>query len=180
MPNSMKELMVKELVEKYRPAAAMVAIGYSGIPAEEATALRKELRAKRVELRVVKNSLARIALDQLGRRDFGAFLDGQVAVISSTDPVAASKAAVEIERSKKLPLKGGWTEGRVLSAEEVKRLAEMPSREVLFAQIARAIIAPAARLCGMLNAPGASLVRAIKAWNDKREGSAASGGAGPA
>ena len=180
MPSRMKELMAQELVERYRPVGGMVAIGYGGIPAEEATALRRDLRAKRVDLRVVKCSIARIAFEQLGRKEFGEFLQGQVAVLSSADPVAASKAALELARTKKFPVKGGWTEGRALSPEEVKKLAEIPPKEVLLAQMARLIAAPIVRLAAALGAPGASLARAIKAWNDKRENATSAPDAGAA
>jgi len=184
VPSRVKELMAQELVDRYRPVGGMVAIGYGGIPAEEATTLRRDLRAKRVDLRVVKCSIARIAFEQLGRKEFGEFLQGQVAVLSSADPVAASKAATELARTKKFPVKGGWAEGRTLSPEEVKRLAEIPPREALLAQMARLIAAPVTRLAAALGAPAASLARAIKAWNEKR-GSAtpapdAGAAAGPA
>ena len=170
MPSRVNKLMVDETVERYRSAGCMVAVAYKGISAEDSAVLRKKLRGGDVDLRVVKNRIARIAMRELGREGFGGLLDGQTAVIACDDPVGASKAAVEFTRARKLDLKGGWLEGRTVSTEEVRRLATIPSRQVLLGQIAGLVMAPLTKLAGMIQAPYASIARALNAWNETREG----------
>ena len=170
MPSRVNRLMVKEAVEHYRSAGSMVAIAYRGISAEDATALRRKLRDDHVELRVVKNRLTKLAMGELGRDDFGSLLDGQTAVIVCDDPVRASKVAVEFTRERKLDVRGGWAEGRALSTEDIRRLATIPPKNVLLGRIAWLAAAPLTGLVGVLQAPCASLARALRAWGEKREG----------
>ncbi len=170
MPSRVNKLMVNETVERYRSAGCMVAVAYEGLSAEDSAALRKKLRDGDVDLRVVKNRITRIAMRELGRDDFGGLLGGQTAVIACDDPVGASKAAVEFTRDRKLELKGGWVDGRAVSTEEVKRLATIPPRQVLLGQIAGLTMAPLTKLAGMIQAPYASIARALNAWNETREG----------
>ena len=108
-------------------------------------------------------------MKELGREEFGGFLDGQTAVITCDDPVGASKAAVEFTKERRLEVKGGWTESRTLSTEDVRRLATIPPRNVLLGQIAGLAVAPLRKLAGVIQAPYASIARALKAWNEGRE-----------
>ncbi|MHC5054141.1 MAG: 50S ribosomal protein L10 [Planctomycetota bacterium] len=168
MPSRLKELMVKEAVERYRDVQSMVAVAYERISAEDATALRQGLRKRNVDLRVVRNSVVQRAFEELGRGDFGKLLTGPVAVIAAEDVVEASKAADELAKERHLELRGGWAEGRDLTQEEVAQLAKLPGRKALLAQIAGMAAAPLRSLVGMIGAPGAALARALRAWNDKR------------
>jgi large subunit ribosomal protein L10 len=160
--------MVKEAADRFRDVENMVAVGYVGVAAEDAAALRQKLREDNVDLRVVRNRVSRLAFAEIGREEFGRLLEGETAVISADDPVRASKAAVEFVRERKLELRGGWAQGRELSPEEVRRLATIPSREVLLARVAGLAAAPLRALVGMIQAPHASLARAIRAWNEDR------------
>ncbi len=168
MPSRVNKLMVKETVERYRSAGCMVAVAYTGLDAASATALREKLRQSEVDLRVVKNRIARIAMRELGREDFAGLLDGQTAVMACDDVLGASKAAVEFAKERKLEIKGGWADGRTLSKQDVKRLATIPPREVLMGQIAGLAVAPSAGLAGVIRATYASIARALRAWGEKR------------
>lgn len=168
MPSRVNKLMVEETVERYRSAGCMVAVAYTGLSAADATALREKLRRSEVDLRVVKNRIARIAMRELGREDFGGFLDGQTALMTSDDVLGASKAAVEFVKERKLELKGGWVDGRTLSKQEVRHLATIPPRDVLMGQIAGLTVAPSAKLAAVIQASYASIARALMAWGEKR------------
>ena len=168
MPGRVKKLMVKEIAERYAGAENLVAISYERIAGEEATALRRALREKNVDIRVVRNRITRRAFEEMGRAEFAALLDGEVAVILAEDPVEASKAAVQLAREKSLDVKGGWAEGGAITREEVRRLSALPSRKILLAQIAGLAAAPLGRLVGMIGASASSLARALGAWNEKR------------
>ncbi len=170
MPSRVKKLMVKETAERYADISrALVAISYEGISAEDAAALRRSMREKSVDIRVVRNRVARRAFDQIGRAEFGQLLAGEVAVIAADDAIEASKAAVELAREKELDVKGGWAEGRTLTQEDVWQLSALPPRKMLFAKIAWLAAAPLSRLVGMIGAPAASLARVLRAWNEERE-----------
>jgi len=168
VPSRVKKMMLQETVEHYRDVQSMVAVAYEKISAEDATALRQDLRKKAVDLRVVRNRVARRAFAEIGRDSFAELLTGQVAVIAAEDVVEASKAADELAKERKLEVRGGWAEGRDLSREEVAQLAKLPGRMALLAQIAGLAAAPLRSLVGMIGAPGAALARALRAWNDKR------------
>jgi large subunit ribosomal protein L10 len=161
-------MMLQETVEHYRDVQSMVAVAYEKISAEDATSLRKDLRNRNIDLRIVRNRVARRAFEKLGRDSFGKLLTGPVAVIAAEDVVEASKAAHELVKERHLELRGGWSEGRDLSQEEVANLAKLPGRKALLAQIAGLAAAPLRSLVGMIGAPGAALARALRAWNEKR------------
>ncbi len=168
MPSRVKTMMLKETVERYRDVQSMVAVAYEKISAEDATALRRGLRKKAIDLCIVRNRVARRAFEELGREKFAKLLTGPVAVISAEDIVEASKAADELAREWHLKLHGGWVDGRDLTMEEVAQLAKLPGRKMLLAQIAGIAAAPLRSLVGMIGAPGAALARALSAWNETR------------
>ena len=168
MPSRLKKLMLKEAVERYRDAQSVVAVSYEKISAEDATALRRDLREKNIDLRVVRNRVVRRAFEELGRDGFGQLLSGPVAVIAAEDVAEASRAADELAKERRLEIRGGWADGRDLTPEEVAKLAKLPGRKALLAQIAGLAAAPLRSLVGMVGAPGAALARALRAWNEKR------------
>jgi large subunit ribosomal protein L10 len=165
----MNELSVKETVKRYRSVGGVVAMDYPGVTAEDAVKLRKELRETNIEFRVVRKNLARVAFKELGFDGLGDLLEGRTALVSGSDPVEASKAAAALVKDRKFGLRGGWGDGKILSAEDVKQLSMVPSRTALLAQIAGLAVAPLRSLVGMIAAPSASLARVVKAWNEKRE-----------
>lgn len=169
MPSRVKKLMVRETAERYADVGrALVAISYERVSAEDAAALRRSMREKSVDIRVVRNRVARRAFDEIGRAEFGRLLAGEMAVIAAEDLVEASKAAVELAQEKDLDVKGGWADGCLLTEADVRRLSALPPRKMLFAQIAGLAAAPLRRLVGMIDAPAASLARVLRAWNEKR------------
>lgn len=176
MPSRVKELTVKETLERYSSAGGIVAVEYPGVTAEEATALRRELREKSVGFRVVNKNLARVAFGQLGYGELGDLMEGRIALVSAEDPVEASKAAATLAKERKFNVRGGVGDGKILSASDVNTLASIPSKKALFAQIAGLAAAPLRGLVGMIGAPGASLARVIMSWNEKRTESGESGG----
>ncbi len=168
VPSRVKTMMLRETVERYRDVQSMVAVAYEKISAEDATALRQDLRKKAIDICIVRNRVAQRAFMELGRDAFAKLLTGPVAVISAEDVVEASKAAHELAKERHLVLHGGWADGRDLTQEEVAQLAKLPGRKMLLAQIAGLAAAPLRSLVGMIGAPGAALARALSAWNEKR------------
>lgn len=142
MPNAQvleqKKALVASLVEKIKNSPAGVLVDYKGINVEDDTQLRRELREAGVEYSVIKNTLIRFAAKELGFEELDEHLHGTTALaISTTDDIIAPAKILGAYAKKKehFTIKAGYLEGRVINADEVQKLANMPSKEVLVAQV---------------------------------------------
>ena len=165
-----KEQLVAELAEKLASAKAAFLADYRGLNVEQLNKLRSELRAAGVEYRVVKNTLLRLAAQGTGAAALDPFLEGPTAIaIAGQDPVAPAKILSEFAKTNaKFELKGGALEGKTLSVEDVKALAELPSREQLLAMMLGSLNAPATNFVGVLAAIPRSLVQVLAAIQDQK------------
>mgnify|MGYP001361127352 CR=1 FL=1 len=155
MPTERKVRMVEELRDLIARSSVAVSTEYRGLTVAQMTQLRRVLRNAGGELHVVKNTLASIAADQAGRGEFKELLKGPTAVVFGfDDPVAPVKALIEHLRAERLevPITAGWLEGRVLTPEEVRSLATLPSREELIGQVAAKLQSPLYNLAMLLQA----------------------------
>jgi large subunit ribosomal protein L10 len=175
MPNekvlSEKKVIVEELADKLKNSSGGVFIDYTGTTVAADTEMRRAMRAAGVEYAVVKNTLTRIAADQTGLQALDPILNGPTALaVSRKDPVAAAKIISEYAAKKdsKLKIKAGFVDGKVISPEEVKALAELPSREVLVAQVLGTMVAPITGFVTVLNANIRGLACALQAIADKK------------
>jgi large subunit ribosomal protein L10 len=162
--------IVKELEQKLQNACLVVFTDYRGINVEEMTALREKLRVPGVEYRVVKNTLTEFALRNTGYEEVIDKLEGPNAVVfSQDDPVGPAKVLYDfIKQYKKLEVKVGIVEGQVMSAERIKGLADLPSREVLLGQVVGTMQAPITSLVYVLNANLTGLVRALNGIKEQK------------
>lgn len=142
MPNAKvleeKKALVASLVEKIKNSPAGVLVDYKGINVEDDTKLRRELRAAGVDYAVVKNTMLRFAADELGLSAFDEHLNGTTALAVSTndDVVAPAKILAGYAKTHdNFKIKIGFLEGEAIDAAEVQRLADMPSKEGLIAQV---------------------------------------------
>lgn len=152
-----KKKVVAELIEKLKSAQAGVLVDYRGLTVEEDTNLRSKLREAGVEYKVVKNTLTRFAAKEVGFEELDEMLNGPTSLaISDTDPVAPAKVISDfIKDNEKISIKAGFLDGKVISLDEIKTLANTPSKEVLIAKI-----------MGSLNSPVSKLVRTLQALVD--------------
>jgi large subunit ribosomal protein L10 len=130
--------MVASLVDKMKNSPAGVLVDYKGITVEDDTKLRHELREAGVEYAVIKNTMLRFACDELGFNALDEVLNGNTALaISTTDDVIspAKILGAYAKKNDKFVIKGGFLEGEVIPVSEVQKLADMPSKEVLIAQV---------------------------------------------
>lgn len=164
-------LIVEELASRYRGIRNCMVVNYQGVDALHANELRKGLREKKINLEVVKDTLANLAFKEIGSVEAVGFFSGPSAIVSGTDdPVALVRTLVEW--TKKVPalkIKGGLLEGRAISSQEVEKLSKLPPRPVLYAQIATLLKAPVSRLATILAAPLQNLRGALEAVKDKKE-----------
>ena len=175
MPRANKEQKAEQvdlLTEKLRKAKVALLTDYRGLTVTQLQDLRGKLRTGDVEFRVVKNTLARRAADAAGVKDLEAELAGPVAIAFGYDDLSApSKLINEWLRATRLKLdvKGGLVEGRIFSPDQVKQLADMPSRETLLSQLAGTIQSPIAQLAGALQTPLSTLAGALESYQKKLE-----------
>ena len=148
-----KQAIVAELKQKFTDAKGAVITDYKGLTVAQDTKLRRKMREGGVEYRVIKNTMARLAADELAIDGMSAVLEGTTAIaFSYTDPVAPAKLISEFVKDvKTYKVKGGLVEGKFINVDGVKSLASLPSREVLLATV-----------CGTLQAPIAGFVRALQ------------------
>ena len=156
MPNAKvlesKKAQVAEITEVLKNAATGVLVDYRGLTVEEDTKLRNDLRAAGVNYFVVKNTLLRLAANQVGLEDLDGILHGPTALAVSEDPVAPAKILFDFaKQNEKMEIKSGFMDGKVMSMDELTTLAKTPSKETLIAKIMGSLNAPASNLVRLLN-----------------------------
>lgn len=159
-----KAQVIADLRAKLGRSQSMVLADYRGLTVAQITDLRRRAREAGVELRVVKNTMARRAASEAGAAELSVHLKGPTAIaFGYTDPVAPARLLVDFVRvARVVELKGGYAEGRVLSPQDVRALAVLPSREVLLSQVLAGMMAPLSNMASVLAAP----LRGIAAVTD--------------
>jgi large subunit ribosomal protein L10 len=171
---------VAELAEAFRTSSAAVLTEYRGLSVKQVTALRVALGAD-TTYSVVKNTLTRLAAADAGLDGLADLLSGPTAVaFVKGEPVEAAKALRDYGRTNpQLVVKGGVLDGKPLTADEIRRLADLESREVLLAKMAGALKASLSNAVYLLNAPLAQVARLAGALEAKaQEDPSVIGGAG--
>jgi large subunit ribosomal protein L10 len=175
LPKATREQKVEQvelLAEKLKKAKVAVLTDYRGLTVKQMQELRGRLRGGEVEYRVVKNTLARRAADAAGHPALKDEIKGPVAIAFGYEDLGIpSRLINEFVRSTriKLDVVGGLVEGRVFSAEQVKQLADLPSREVLIAQLLGTLQSPVAQLVGIMQTPLQQLLGVLNAYKEKVE-----------
>ncbi|MGO4500004.1 MULTISPECIES: 50S ribosomal protein L10 [Paenibacillus] len=155
-----KEQAVAEVTEKFKASASTIIADYRGLNVAQVTQLRKSLREAGIEFVVLKNSLARRASANAELSALDEYLTGPTAIaFSKDDLVAPAKILTEFaKKNDKLSVKGGVVEGRVVGYDQIKALAELPSRDGLLSM-----------LLSVLQAPVRNFALAVKAVAEKKE-----------
>ena len=156
MPNEKvleaKKAQVVQIAEAIQNAATGVLIDYRGLTVEEDTKLRNDLRAAGVKYFVVKNTLLRLAANQVGLEELDSILHGPTALAVSEDPVAPAKILFDFAKGNdKVEIKSGFMDGKVMSMDELTTLAKTPSKDALIAKIMGSLNAPVSNLVRLLN-----------------------------
>ena len=139
-----KQVQVQEITEKFQAASSVVVVDYRGLNVAQVTELRKQLREAGVEFKVYKNTLTRRAAEAAGLEGINEVLVGPNAIaFSNEDVVAPAKIINEFaKKNEALEIKVGIIEGTISSVEDVKALAELPSREGLLSMLLSVLQAP--------------------------------------
>src|SRR5437868_9895175 len=176
LPRARKEQKAEQvelLSDKLKRAKVAVLTDYRGLTVAQIQDLRGKLRTGDVEYRVVKNTLARRAAESAGVAALEKELEGPVAIAFGYDDNLSlpSRLINEWVRTTRLKLdvKGGLVEGRVFSPDQVKQLADLPSREILLAQLLGTLQSPVAQLVGIMQTPVQQLIGVLNAYQTKLE-----------
>lgn len=171
-PRPEKVAVVDEVREKLSGADAAILTEYRGLKVGELADLRRSLRGAGGEYKVYKNTLVRFAARELGLDDLESLLTGPTAIaFVKGDAAGVAKAIRDYSRTNPmLVIKGTVLGGKVLDAKSTAALADLPSREVLLAQLAGALQAPLATFAGLLQALPRNFAYGLKALVDQRGG----------
>ncbi|GHV00290.1 50S ribosomal protein L10 [Clostridia bacterium] len=142
-----------EIGERLKKAKSVVLIDYRGFNVSEDSALRREFRKANVEYKVLKNTLVRRALNDMGIKELDGKLNGPTAVAFGYDDVVAPAKIIvnSINATKKMSVKGGLLEGKVISDAQVNTLAAIPDKKTLVAQLLAMLTAPVRKLAVALD-----------------------------
>ena len=164
-----KVAAVGEIADEFRGASASVVTEYRGLSVAQLTALRRALGPD-VTYRVAKNTLVKRAAQDAGVDGLDALLTGPTAIAFVTgEPVDAAKALRDFAKANQgLVIKGGFMDGNALSVDEVNRIADLESREVLLAKLAGAMKGNLSKAAGLFAAPASQVARLAQARTDKR------------
>lgn len=155
MPTAEKAETIEALRQRLGGATAAVLTEYRGLTVRQLSELRKQLRAAAAEYRVVKNRLARVAVEGSPLAPLRPHLTGPTGVvIGRKDPAAVAKALQGFARTNPaLQVRVGIVDGQLLDAQALRAVADLPAREVLRGQLVGAVQGPLAQLVGLLQAP---------------------------
>ena len=170
MPTEAKRETVAALTEEARAAKAMIISEYRGLRVSELGEIRRNLRKQNVTYRIVKNRLMKIAARDAGIESLATLLEGPTAVafVKGEETVSARAVIDAFRPYRVIRVTGGLLGDRVISAEDVIRLSQLPSRDVLLAEVAGAVAAPMSTLAGLFDAPLRDIAGLVGALAESR------------
>jgi large subunit ribosomal protein L10 len=164
-----KELIVDELCRELQLYPNIILTDYKGHSVKELTELRCKCREAKLNFRVVKNTLLKLAAKESGLPPLSDYLNGPTAIVLGEDSVTLAKTLVDFKNEyKKIQIKVGLLDGTLLSGEGVEEIANLPPREVLLMQLTRAIENPMRNLIAVLSSPLQSLISVLSQIKNRR------------
>jgi large subunit ribosomal protein L10 len=166
-----KANLTQEYLTRLSESPFFIVVDYQGLKVEHMTELRKRLQGVAAEVHVVKNSIFRIAAKEAGVGELNGALAGMLAVVTGQKDISAAAKVVknfgaEFDR---LKVHFGFLDSERVEAAELARLADLPSLEVLRAQLLGVLNAPASKMVRLLNTPASQMARVLQARIDKGE-----------
>lgn len=163
-----KETIVQDLQAKLNASPFLFVADYTGLKVTQFAELRNRLWAAGARCHVVKNTFLRRAAKEAGLPELGELKGQSAIVVGEKDVAAAAKVLKNFTAEFKKPeVKTGVVDKLVVSSDQIKAIADLPSREVLLATLLGVLNAPASKLVRVLNEPASALARVLKAKADK-------------
>ena len=164
-----KQAMVSEVAAKLQGAQSVIVAEYRGLNVERVTQLRSKARKSGVYLRVLKNTLARRAVKGTPFEKLSEQMVGPLMYGISQDPVAGAKVLSEFAKENELfVIKAGAMPNTMMSTQDIKALAQLPSREELLSKLLGTMQAPVAKLVRTMNEVPSKFVRTLAAYRDAK------------
>lgn len=175
MPSVQNKEMLQEINDSFKASQGVYIIDYRGLTVREAQDLRRKLHEAGATMKVYKNNLVKLALEENKLPNMDNLLVGTCAyVFYESDPVGAAKAIKTTSKDlEKLQIKGGISDGALVSADEVNAIADLPSREELLAKVVGSLAQPLRGLVGVLNGPQRNLLTVLSSIGDQKQKEAA-------
>jgi large subunit ribosomal protein L10 len=178
MPTEKGIAAVAEMKDIFESSPLVIAAQYSGVDVSGMTGLRQELRSNGARFKIVKNTFARLAADEAGRSELKEVMTGPIGfVVTDGDPAAAAKAFVKYADDNDLPINiiGGMLDSDVLTADRVKALAKLPTKDQLIAKMLGSMNSPITGLLMVMSGPVRALATVLQRHvdNQQSEGEAA-------
>jgi len=170
-----KKEILQDLIAKLKESKGVVLTDYQGMNVSQISSLRNELREKKVEFKIVKNTLMEKASEELNVEDLTKDLIGCTAIaFSGEDGVAPARLLKEYFKKNKIDLKvkSGLIDGRVFSSRKIMEIASLPSKDVLIAQMINGVKSPLYSLVFVLQGPLKGLIYTLEAVRKQKEAKA--------
>jgi len=165
---SKKKSCIEELEKIYSESRSIIVTHYHGLTVEDVTKLRRSLKEKGAEFKVVKNTLVNIAANNSNTTHDKNMYAGPTAIAYSRDEIAAAKCVVEFTKTNdKLKIVGGLVNHSLVNVQTISHLANLPSMDELRGKLIGLIQAPASKLARVIQTPAGTLARVFKAYADK-------------
>jgi len=169
VPTAHKVKQVEELADRFSRSTIVITTDYTGLGVGQMTELRRAMREKDVEFRVIKNSLALMAADVAGKPEVKEVIEGPTGIAfgygDASVPAKALADFIRVTRSA-LTIRGAELDGRVLDTQQVQQLASLPAKDELVAMLLSRMQAPISGLVNVLNGPIAGLARVLQQHAD--------------
>jgi large subunit ribosomal protein L10 len=171
MSKYVKELMMDQLRSDLDGSTSLLILDLKDLDAVAEHGLRRDLRKKKIRLRVLKNSLARRVFTDMGMDGLSKYLKGPSAIVWGGEGITelAKEISAQVKVLKKPEIKGGAVEGVVVGPEQVDDITKLPSREVLIGQVVALLLGPARQTLALLSSPSSTIVGQLEALA-KRQG----------
>jgi large subunit ribosomal protein L10 len=184
MSKYVKELMMDQLRTDLDGTRSVLILDLKNLDAFSENRLRLDLRKKNIQIRSLKNTLARKVFTDMGLGGLDQFLKGPSVAAWGGEGVAelAKEISTQVKKLQKPAIKGGAVEGTIIGPSQVEDITKLPSREALIARVVGLALAPVQRVVSLANAPASGLLGQLKAIAEKggAEGEGEGSGAEPA
>ena len=173
MSKENKAQIIEELQKDFTKSNVVILTDYRGLATPQMTTLRRRLQESNSEYKVVKNTLARIALERNGGNDVASSFEGPTAIaLGYGDITAPARILIDYIRESQasLSIRGGFLKNKLITAEQVTTLATLPSREILLAKVLGQMQSPIVGLLGCLTSPIRGIMGVLQARINQLEG----------
>ena len=182
MSKYVKELMMDQLKTELDGDRSVLILDLKGLDAITEYQFRRDLRGKKIKMRVLRNTLARRVFDDMGIGGLSRFLEGPSVAVWGGAGVAelAKEVSDQVKKLKKPEIKGGSVDGTVIGPDQVEDITKLPSREALIGRVVSLALSPVSRIVSLANAPATGLLGQLKTMAEAAPAEEGSTEGGPA